>query len=118
MSTLADILTALKSAGLTDPTLIHNTVSSLSALSPNSTILGYCNQILANSTNPSVIKDLAVKIAEAPGVPAGVLAILPVFGNPAATPMEIIQAVQAIETTLGAGQGSGWGGLQLGNWHL
>ena len=114
---LKSVASNLSSSGITDPATLTKVFSGLSQLNPASPVLGLCNQILANAANPKVVDDLATKIAETPGVPASVIAILPALSNPAATPLQVIQAVQAIETALGAGQ-SGLLGFNVGGLHF
>jgi hypothetical protein len=110
-STLNNIVTVLKSAGLTGTTLT-GAIQSIAGNSPTSAIQAACTTILANSANPAVVKDMATRIAEIPGVPIAVANVLPIL-QAATTPDQVIEAVRDIETALGPNTGGL--GLNLGS---
>ena len=101
---LSQILSIFQSAGLT-PAQISAGVQSLAASSPTTAVQTICTAILANSNNPKVVGDEVTKLAEVPNLPVAVANLLPTLGA-ATTPVEIVQAVQAIETAMG-GNGIG-----------
>ena len=93
------LITTLQAAGLTG-TNLTTAVQTLAQNSPSVAIKGYCTTILQNSGNPTVVKDMATKIAEVPNLPIAVNNLLPGLVN-AATPHDVVSAVQDIETALG-----------------
>ncbi len=111
MSTLSNIVSALKNAGLTGQTLT-TTVQSIASNSPTSQIMADCTTILANSMNPAVVKDMATKIAEIPNLPIAVANLLPAL-QAATTPTQVVEAVRDIETAVGPSTGGL--GLNLGS---
>jgi hypothetical protein len=111
MSTLSSIVSVLKAAGVSGSTLT-SAVQAIASSSPTAAIQADCTTILANSNNPAVVKDMANKIAEIPGVPIAVANILPAL-QAATTPEAVIEAVRDIETALGSNTGGL--GLNLGS---
>jgi hypothetical protein len=107
MSTLSTIISGLKSAGLSG-SLLTGAVQVIATNSPTSAVQSACTTILANSGNPAVVKDMATKMAEIPNLPLAVANLLPTLLS-ATTPLQVVEAVQAIETALGQ-----TGGLNLG----
>jgi hypothetical protein len=107
MSTLSTIISGLKSAGLSG-SLLTSAVQVIATNSPTSAVQSACTTILANSGNPAVVKDMATKMAEIPNLPLAVANLLPTLLS-ATTPLQVVEAVQAIETALGQ-----TGGLNLG----
>jgi hypothetical protein len=103
MGALSSFVSTLTSAGVTQTT-IPTILQTLANLSPNAAINQACHIILANSNNPTVVKDEATKLAEVANLPAGVAALLPSLEN-ATTPMQVVQAVQAIEAAIGGASG-------------
>lgn len=93
------LISTLQAAGLTG-TNLTTAVQTLAQNSPSVAIKGYCTTILQNSGNPSVVKDLATKIAEVPNLPIAVNNLLPQLVG-AASPHDVVVAVQDIETALG-----------------
>jgi hypothetical protein len=109
-STLSTILSALTGTGLSS-TSIASAVAAIAGNSVTSTVEGLCTSVLQNSANPSVVKDLANKIAEVNGLTIAVANMLPELTAAANatpySPMAVVQVVQAIETALGP-QSSGF----------
>ena len=111
MSSLNNIVSVLKSSGITGAAL-HGALQSIAQQSPISAIQADCTTILANSNSPAVVKDMATKIAEIPGLPLAVANVLPAL-QAAVTPDAVIEAVRDIETALGPSTGGL--GLNLGS---
>jgi hypothetical protein len=107
-STLSSIVSILQSAGLTG-TNLASAVSTIAASSPNAAVQANLTAILSNSGNPKVVADLITKLAEIPNLPTAVANLLPSL-EAAQNPMDVVKAVQAMETALGAG------GLSLWHW--
>lgn len=107
---LNDIVTVLKNAGITGTTLT-TAVSTLASNSPSTALHNYAMQVLSNSGNPTVVKDLAVKMAEVPNLPNGVMPYVSEIGN-AADPAAVLKAVTDLESFLKAT--SGFSGFHLG----
>lgn len=68
---LGQLLSTLQAAGLT-PAVAAQAIQTLAVNSPSNAVMAICNVILANSNNPSVIKDECVKLAEIPNLPQSV----------------------------------------------
>lgn len=107
---LNDIVTVLKNAGITGSTLT-TAVTTLATNSPSAALHTLATQVLANSGNPTVVKDLAVKMAEVPNLPNGIMPYITNVAN-AADPSSVLKAVQDLETFLQTT--SGFGGFHLG----
>jgi hypothetical protein len=107
-TTLSNIVSILQGAGLTG-TNLATAVSSIAASSPTAAVQANLTAILANSANPKVVGDLITKLAEIPNLPTAVANLLPSL-EAAANPMDVVKAVQAMETALGPG------GLSLWHW--
>lgn len=114
MSTLGSLIQSLTSAGASS-SVIQTAVQAVAQLSPVSSIQSACTTVLANSNNPTVVKDMATKIAEIPNLPVAVANLLPSLQAAAASnnPMQVIQVVQAMETAIGPSTGGL--GLNLGS---
>ncbi len=116
MSTLTNIVSVLKSSGLTGAALT-SAVQAIASQSPTSAIQASCTTILANSNNPAVVKDMAVKVAEISNLPIAVANLLPSLqaaaANAATDPGAVVQVVQEIETAIGPSTGGL--GLNLGS---
>lgn len=108
-TTLSSLKSILSAAGVS-ATSLPSIIQALAANSPTSAVKAACTTILANSNNPSVVKDMAMKMAEIQGLPVAVVNLLPAL-TAAGTPLEVVNAVEAIETALGQGAG----GLSLGS---
>jgi hypothetical protein len=93
---LNSIISTLKAAGLSGTTLT-TAVSTLAANSPTAAIQTLCQTVLQNSANPTVVKDCCVKLAEIPNLPIAVANLIPSLAA-ATDPMQVTQAVQAIES--------------------
>lgn len=96
MSTLGNIFSALKSAGLTGSAL-NSTFQSIVGSAPGPAVKAACSTIIANSSNPSVVADEAKDIAEIANLPDGVRALLPALTAPNVTPAQVIQTALQIE---------------------
>jgi hypothetical protein len=107
---LNDIVNVLKNAGITGSTLT-TAISTLASNSPSAALHTLATQVLANSSNPTVVKDLAVKMAEVPNLPNGIMPYITNVAN-AADPSSVLKAVQDLETFLQTT--SGFGGFNLG----
>lgn len=105
MSTLSNIISTLKAAGLSGTTLTQ-AIQTIAGASPTAAIQANCTTILANASNPAVVKDMATKIAEISNLPPAVAALLPGL-TAATTPEAVVEAVRDIETALTSSTGSG-----------
>lgn len=92
---LGQLITTLTNAGLT-PAVAAQAVQTLAVNSPNTTVMAICNVILANSNNPSVIKDECVKLAEVPNLPQSVAVLIPSLAA-ATDPVQVMNIVHMIE---------------------
>jgi len=101
MTTLGNLFSTLTSLGLT-PSTVTSVVQSLAANSPTTQIKALCTSILANSSNPAVLRDLITKLAEVPNTPVAVSNLLPSL-EAATTPHDVVQAIRDIESALGSG---------------
>lgn len=108
IATLSSIITTLKGLGLSGANL-NTAIQSIAGASPTSAVQAACTTILQNSNNPAVVKDMATKMAEIPNLPIAVANLLPALQE-AATPQQVVEVVQNIETALGPHSG----GLNLG----
>ena len=95
---LGSLITTLTNAGLT-PAVAAQAISTLAVNSPNNAVMAICNVILANSNNPTVIKDECVKLAEIPNLPQSVAALIPSLAA-AADPVQVMNIVHMIETNI------------------
>jgi hypothetical protein len=95
---LSSIVSALTSAGTLTGTALTNTVSAILSFGANSKVKAALTTIMANSSNPKIVADEVDKIAEM-NPPTAVANLLPSL-LAATTPMQVIQAVQAIEAVL------------------
>ncbi len=100
---LSSLVTALTGAGVTQ-NAIPTVLQTLAAMSPNAAINQICNSILANSSDLTVVKDEATKLAEIPNLPGAVVGLIPML-KAATTPTEVVEAVQAIEAAIGSRSG-------------
>lgn len=101
MSNFSTIVNALSASGLTGSSLT-SAVHAVFSGSPRAAVMSACAIILANSNNPSVVKDEVTKMAEIPNLPAAVNNLLPEL-LAATTPAQVAQIVQAIELAVPAG---------------
>lgn len=99
MSSLGSIMNILKNAGLSG-TGLSTAVQSIVGNSPNTAVRAICTVILANSDDMDIVNAEALKLAEVPSLPASINHLLPTL-KAAKTPLEVVNAVQAIETALG-----------------
>lgn len=99
MSSLSSIMKVLTSAGLSGTTL-STAVQSIVGNSPNTAVRAICTVILANSDDMEIVNAEALKLAEVPNLPASINHLLPTL-KAAKTPLDVVNAVQAIETALG-----------------
>lgn len=98
MSTLSSLVNTFQSLGITGTTLT-SAIAAVAANSPTAAVQANCVTILQNSASPTVVKDMATKMAEIPNLPIAVANLLP--GLVAAqSPQEVVAAVQAIETAV------------------
>jgi hypothetical protein len=79
----------LSAAGVS-ATSLPSIIQALAANSPTSVVKAACTTILANSNNPAVVKDMAVKMAEIQGLPVAAVNLLPAL-TAATTPLEVCQ---------------------------
>lgn len=99
MSSLNSIVSLLKNAGLTGTTLT-GAISSIVGNSPNTAVRNICTTILANSGDTAIVSAEIIKLAEVPNLPAAVNALIPTLRT-STTPLQVVQAIQAIEASLG-----------------
>jgi len=99
---LGTLITTLTNAGLT-PAVAAQAVQTLAVNSPTNAVMAICNVILANSNNPTVVKDECVKLAEVPNLPQSVAVLVPSLAN-ATDPVQIMNIVHLIEQNI---RGSG-----------
>lgn len=92
---LGQLITTLTNAGLT-PAVAAQAIQTLAVNSPNNSVMAICNVILANSNNPSVIKDECVKLAEIPNLPQSVAVLIPSLAA-ATDPVQVMNIVHMIE---------------------
>lgn len=111
MINLSSVISTLQAAGITG-TSLATAIGTLAANSPTAAVQGICTVILSNSSNPSVIKDECVKLAEVPNLPVSVANLIPELAA-ATSPLQVVQVVQAIEAAIGAGN-SAFSGFHLG----
>lgn len=99
MSSLNSIVSLLKNAGLSGTTLT-GAISSIVGNSPNTAVRAICTTILANSGDSAIVSAEIIKLAEVPNLPAAVNALIPTLRS-STTPLQVVQAIQAIEASLG-----------------
>jgi hypothetical protein len=99
ITSLNSVVSILQSAGVTG-TALSTAISGLFAASPTTAINATCQVILANSNNPTVVKDEAMKLGEIPNLPLAVANLIPSLTAANSAP-EVVQAVQNIETAIG-----------------
>lgn len=95
---LGQLISTLQAAGLT-PAVAAQAVQTLAVNSPNTAVMSICNVILANSNNPSVIKDECVKLAEIPNLSQSVAVLIPSLAS-ATDPVQIMNIVHLIEQNM------------------
>jgi hypothetical protein len=99
---ITTLLGNLQTAGV-PTTAMPGVLSTIFSLSPNAAIQQICTVLMANSTNPEVVKDAATKLAEIPNLPASVGAFVPQLqALAAAVPinsLSVVMLTQAIEAT-------------------
>lgn len=76
MASTQSSLKSILSAGV-PTTSLPSIIQALAANSPTSAVKAACTTILANSNNPGVVKDMAMKMAEIQGLPVAVVNLLP-----------------------------------------
>ena len=99
MSIFSQLINTLSQAGLSGQVLT-STVQTIMQNSPRTAVMNYCTVILSNANNPTVIKDMAVKMAEIPNLPVAVANLLPELVA-AQTVQQVNQIVQSIEAAVG-----------------
>lgn len=95
---LSTIVTALTNASTLTGTALTNTVSAILNAGSNNKIKAALTVIMANSSNPHIVADEVDKLAEM-NPPTAVANLLPAL-LAATTPMQVVQAVQAIQAVL------------------
>ena len=95
---LGQLINILQTAGLT-PAGAAQAVQTLAVNSPSNAVMAICNVILANSNNPSVIKDECVKLAEIPNLPQSVAVLIPSLAV-ATDPVQVMNIVHMIEQNI------------------
>ena len=104
---LTNLISTLQGSGVSNAA-IPGVIGGM--LGPHATIQALCKTILANSSNMAIVHDAATKLAEVPNLPSSVSGIVPEL-MAATSPMEVVQAVSAIETVM---HSEGLGGLFAG----
>ncbi len=96
---IGSLVNALTEVGVT-PANISSIVKSALGSSIASKVDPLLEQLVVTASSPDAVKAIVSQIETTPGLPGSVVPVLEGLKAPGLTPVQVMQAVQAIETEL------------------